>query len=228
MTVIDVFVPVGNALLVQYGVVATSRLREDLERWCDLYAAGRLQKPTLALRGGEDGRLCAARWANERAALAAALLLLPRRGASEREMLEAIVGLSYGGDLRMAVGAEAEGKVGAIAEGSREPMREMYAPHLAALQEAGLLSLTADAEAEDACGVERDVSVAAEAALAAQLPPSFKRSFAEGGAGALRDALAATVRASSARAAVAGVCTAGLAKGSAYVMAKLKKGILKP
>ena len=99
----------------------------------------------------------------QRAALAAALLLLPRRGASEREMLEAIVGLSYGGDVRMAVGAEAEGKVGAIAEGSREPMREMYAPHLAALQEAGLLSLTADAEAEDACGVERDVSVAAEA-----------------------------------------------------------------
>ena len=183
MTVIDVFVPVGNALLVQYGVVATSRLREDLERWCDLYAAGRLQKPTLALRGGEDGRLCAARWANERAALAAALLLLPRRGASEREMLEAIVGLSYGGDVRMAVGAEAEGKVGAIAEGSREPMREMYAPHLAALQEAGLLSLTADAEAEDACGVERDVSVAAEAALAAQLPPSFKRSRTAGRAG---------------------------------------------
>ena len=111
MTVIDVFVPVGNALLVQYGVVATSRLREDLERWCDLYAAGRLQKPTLALRGGEDGRLCAARWANERAALAAALLLLPRRGASEREMLEAIVGLSYGGDVRMAVGAS---QVGAL------------------------------------------------------------------------------------------------------------------
>ena len=37
---------------VKYGVMEVRRLRRDLTTWTDMYAAGRLHKPTLALVGG--------------------------------------------------------------------------------------------------------------------------------------------------------------------------------
>ena len=191
----------------------------------------------------EDERTGLAMAANERAALAASLLLLAdtrvraggsagvaagatpgaRARASEHELFEAIVGLSYSGDVRMSVGAEAAGKIGSIAEGSAAPMREMYAPHLHELVEAGVLTTAADSGE-----VEWDASAAASALLHTHLPRAYAHACGERGAEGLRNALAAAVRASSARAALAGACTAGGRRGSAYLLAKLKKGILAP
>lgn len=62
--------------VIKYGVIGTEALCRDLTQWDALYAAGRLQKPVLTLR--ESRAVTAANAANQAAALAASLLLLPR------------------------------------------------------------------------------------------------------------------------------------------------------
>ncbi len=49
-------------------------------------------------------------------------------GSRPQELVRTIVGLSYGGDVRLAVGAEDPHKVARIAEGSWEALHGTYVP----------------------------------------------------------------------------------------------------
>jgi len=113
-----------NGALVKYGVVRTERLVKDLSTWEELYVAGRMQKPVLTLV--EDPRVRDAQESNKASALAAAMLLLPKR-FSETDLFRMICGLSYAGDVRMAFMAEDLSKVDNLARGSAEHLRVMYA-----------------------------------------------------------------------------------------------------
>jgi len=108
------------------------RLCRDLSSWRDMFVAGRMQKPVSVL-GTADPRVVAAAAANLRAALAAALLALPET-FSTRQLHRALCGLSYGGDIRMALFAEDADKVARIAAGSRAALTRLYAD---AIEEVG-------------------------------------------------------------------------------------------
>lgn len=214
---------------IKYGVVRTDSLVRDLTTWDALYVAGRLHKPVRVV--ASDARVAAAAQTNLRSALAAALLLLPPE-FSEAQLHAQLVGLSYGGDVRLAFGAEDPHKVGRIAAGSAPALRQLYTGAVAAAA-AGLWSLPARRWAQKA-------DAAAREALLRQLPRSLLRRLApEAGedaaaaaasvaaspqpAARVRAALAATVRASSARAAVAGLLTAGLGGATRYAAQKFAK-----
>mmetsp|Transcript_39872 Transcript_39872/g.76198 ORF Transcript_39872/g.76198 Transcript_39872/m.76198 type:complete len:213 (-) Transcript_39872:3755-4393(-) len=86
--------------MVKYGVASTQTVLEDLRTWSTLYLGGRLHKPVRHLV--QDPEVMAANRENLRSALATALLLLPDT-FSTRQLHETIVGLSYTGDIRMAI-----------------------------------------------------------------------------------------------------------------------------
>ena len=117
-----------GAARLKYGVVALPTLLRDLRHWDALYVAGRMHKPVATLRA--DPRVDAAAQGNLAAALACALLLLPVRTAqarparggsprgapsavapqerfSERQLHTTLCGLSYTGDVRMAIAEDA-------------------------------------------------------------------------------------------------------------------------
>ena len=112
----------------KYGILDIHEAVTDLTDWRTLAFAGRMQKPTLGLLQG-DKRLMDAQTTNLRAAMATAVLLLPEE-FNQDQLFRTIVGLSYGGDLRMVLGAERADKVSAIAEGSRDGMESLYASHI--------------------------------------------------------------------------------------------------
>jgi translocator assembly and maintenance protein 41 len=234
----------------KYGVVGLESLARDLLAWDRLYAAGRLQKPTLRLGGGAGGEedvrvafpglppttLAAALCSNHAAAAAAALLSLPPTFTAP-SFAAAVVGLSYGGDVRSLFRVEDVAKVARIAAGSGERLGALYAPHLAGPvgAAAGLLPLPSLGSGAWA----QDPRPSARADLAVWLPPSLARRVAAAGgapdapsavahaaAGGgsvpslIRRALASTVRASSARAAVAGLVATGPVVAARYVLAK--------
>lgn len=91
----DIGLPDGRP--AKYGIVSLGTFLSDLRHWDTLYLAGRLQKPIEPVLGDLEG--CGAGQAQRQNlifALHTALLLLPER-FSRREMLEAIVGISYQG-----------------------------------------------------------------------------------------------------------------------------------
>lgn len=63
--------------VIKYGVIGTETLCRDLTTWDTLYAAGRLQKPVLALK--ESEAVTAANRQNHLSALITSLLLLPQQ-----------------------------------------------------------------------------------------------------------------------------------------------------
>lgn len=223
---------------IKYGVLATDALIDDLTSWRRLHAAGRLQKPALAV-SRPPPRLAAALAANAASAAAAALLLLPPT-FDDVAWRTVVVGLSYGGDVRSWVGAEDSRKVSRVAAGSAAALGAMYEPLLEGSlgRAGGVLRLGGGRWAADPRPGPR-------AALLAALPPPFLTSVgaragvrdpcpdrladrvarAPGGAApALRAALAAAVRASSARQAALGLLSAPPAVAARYVGAKLAKG----
>eukprot|EP00042_Codosiga_hollandica_P047367 m.512160 g.512160 ORF g.512160 m.512160 type:complete len:106 (+) comp57434_c0_seq47:369-686(+) len=92
--------------MVKYGVMSAAHALEDLQHWSTLYLSGRLHKQVCVLR--DDDEISQAVAVNRDHAVTVALLTLPAR-FSEREFYAKIAGLSYSGDLRMAVG-ESPGK----------------------------------------------------------------------------------------------------------------------
>ncbi|KAJ5091428.1 hypothetical protein NUU61_006298 [Penicillium alfredii] len=114
-----------NGTLIKYGVVNLDTLCQDLTRWNTLYLAGRLHKPVKILRDHPKVRL--ANQMNLLSALRVALLLLPER-FTEFELYSTIAGISYMGDLRMALPAEDPGKVRNIVSGQMAHFRRLYAP----------------------------------------------------------------------------------------------------
>ena len=89
---------------VKYGVIGREALLEDLQHWRSLYVSGRLHKPVRTLTPW-PADVAPAVASNLRAALGVSLLLLPERFEGS-ELLRTIVGLSYGGDVRMGDGKE--------------------------------------------------------------------------------------------------------------------------
>ncbi|KAJ5184387.1 Mitochondrial matrix Mmp37 [Penicillium cf. griseofulvum] len=114
-----------NGTMIKYGVVNLDTLSRDLTQWDTMYLAGRLQKPVKILRDHPKVRL--ANQMNLLSALRVALLLLPER-FSEFELYSTIAGMSYMGDLRMALPAEDPSKVRNIVSGQMAHFRRLYAP----------------------------------------------------------------------------------------------------
>ncbi|KNG88307.1 MMP37-like protein [Aspergillus nomiae NRRL 13137] len=114
-----------NGTLIKYGVVNLDTLCRDLSQWDTLYLAGRLQKPVKILRDHPKVRL--ANQMNLLSAVRVALLLLPAE-FTEFQLYSTIAGMSYMGDLRMALPAEDPRKVRNIVSGQMANFRRLYAP----------------------------------------------------------------------------------------------------
>ena len=266
-------VDAGNGVLIKYGVVATETLALDLDAWATLFVAGRLHKPTTVLeewgpRGEEiddvatDGPRTAAAAAaapgfaalqhrNLTCAAAVASLLLPPR-FDEHELFMAIANISYAGDARFLLGAEAPGKVRSIVDGSFAGFQTLYREPLAACGE-WIKRIDDDGNGGgDAQSVspfqqlERDASPEAveRAALAGAIPAAVRERIApnrplaaqaaelarlardgdDALAAAVHGALASIVRAHSFGQQLKGVASAGPGRAISYGLAKLRKG----
>lgn len=66
-------------IIIKYGVVCTKDLLDDLTTWSNLYLAGRLHKPVEIIRPASGSKIQNAIDTNLRAAVHAALLLLPEK-----------------------------------------------------------------------------------------------------------------------------------------------------
>lgn len=119
-----------NGTLIKYGVVNIDTLCRDLSQWDTLYLAGRLQKPVKILRDHPSVRL--ANQVNLISALRVALLLLPEE-FTEFQLYSMIAGISYMGDLRMALPTEDQRKVHNIVSSQMDYFRRLYAPLIANL-----------------------------------------------------------------------------------------------
>ncbi|KAF4123079.1 mitochondrial translocator assembly and maintenance protein 41 [Geosmithia morbida] len=114
-----------NGILIKYGVTSIDNLVNDLTTWDSLYLAGRLQKPVKILRDHPRVRL--ANQHNLIAAVRTALLLLPP-DFTESQLYNAISGISYLGDPRMALPTENRSKVSNIVDNNMVHFRRLYAP----------------------------------------------------------------------------------------------------
>jgi len=110
---------------VKYGVISNRHLHQDLREWSTLYTSGRLQKPCLLVEEDEDVRVLLR--GNLRAALGAALLLLPEKFRRE-DLFETITALSYSGDPRFAYGMESGNKIKNIVGANPEERDDSYIP----------------------------------------------------------------------------------------------------
>ena len=111
---------------IKYGVMEASDLQKDLHTWKWLYAAGRMQKPTVTLKA--DPEILEAQQANIRGAVTTALLLL-EESFTEEQFYRTIARLSYMGDPR----PENPNKVSNIVNGQLDGFREMYKDALEAM-----------------------------------------------------------------------------------------------
>lgn len=211
----------GAAPVVKYGVVATEVLRDDLTSWTSLFFAGRLQKPVVGVREAPTA-VAEAQATNLRAALACALLQLPSE-FTESELHEALVGLSYTGDVRTSLGAEDRFKVRRIADGSRDGLRKLYADALA--RQRGIVELGGSGRGE------QDVSPAAKRGLLTDIPAGVAGRIALGrdgapvGPAAVAAAIAAVVGPASLRQALAGALAAGSRTAAKYAWQKVVKAV---
>jgi len=245
--------------VIKYGVIATSRLLRDLCNWSDLYLAGRLHKPVLDLRTNTTNNttnnttstftLDEGIRANHRSALFTALLLLPER-FTQRELLAAITGISYTGDVRLAVAAEDPKKVDRLVEGSRGELDTMYAPHIhEAIHTLGVLDREEEEPEEEGIYRQRTPHCReARLELLTRLPPGLIRATAAAlgaeekevheldtarriaaygareCAAAVQAVVRGLVRRSSVKQAVAGLVTNGPAVALKYLANKWRKG----
>ena len=236
---------------LKYGVVQVSDLVADLTEWRHLYLAGRLHKPTVEVRGTESAAadtttaLPPALATNAAAATAAALLLLPPV-FDDAAWRGAVVGLSYGGDVRHTINADGVAKPARIAAGSAAGLDALYVPHLVGgVGQAGGVHRLATSWVQDPRPRARGALLAwlparlrGRLAVAAGLPPHAAPTdvaavlAARGPRGtppgralaaAVSSSLARVVRASSARQAVLGLLSAGPVGAARYVGAKLSK-----
>ncbi|KAF2840177.1 mitochondrial import protein-like protein mmp37 [Patellaria atrata CBS 101060] len=119
-----------NGTMIKYGVVNLDTIAHDLSQWDTLYLAGRLQKPVKILR--DDARIRLANQVNLISAVRTALLMLPDC-FTERELFEAIAGISYMGDPRMSFGSENPQKVKNIVSNQLTNFRQLYLPLIESL-----------------------------------------------------------------------------------------------
>lgn len=124
----NTLVPIGDNCTIKYGVITTNDLCNDLNRWTDLYVAGRLHKPVTALTAPNAPRIHEAIEQNLKSAIRVALLLLPA-AFSYYDLFYEIAQMSYKGDFRMVFG-ENKDKVRNIVRPQLDEFVQLYQPHL--------------------------------------------------------------------------------------------------
>jgi len=154
--------PSSQTYILKYGVISMEKLKQDLKEWTWLYAAGRLQKPTVSIDlpssilNGTDEILEYQQKYNLKYALAAALLLMPPPSPHMNsspstvynisDVYEHLVGLSYSGDPRMNAGAEDPQKVQKLVYslGNMTRLNHLYNTQWLELEQLSLVNRVAD------------------------------------------------------------------------------------
>lgn len=230
-----------NNKMLKYGVVRMDDLVRDLLNWERFYLSGRLQKPVNVLLDNLD--IENVNSVNLRAALCAALLLLPSK-FSEEDLYAKICSLSYMGDLRMLF-AEDRNKVNKIVHGQFDLFRSMYKPFLEEREGKHFLRLSSSGNHQ--AYISQDSSLSATSSLVSCLPSTIRNQMGmklgerkilgesgrvlhevavnskEEAAKCMQIALRRKVMVSSARQAVSGFVTAGGIKAARYLGNKMVK-----
>ena len=188
-------------MMMKYGVISLEDLLEDCTKWTKLYVAGRLQKPVLVLdtpaHAHHQEAIEQAIQTNRQNALKAALAIT---GAGEKvsiqRLLEEIVGLSYGGDVRVGL-AESPTKVVDITKGSFNELQDLYIKS----------DLSKDLIKQ--VNLNEVVSTMEFSELVSLLPPHFNQASNPND---LRLRLSSVVRSSSFSQTLKGFLTAGMTK----------------
>ncbi|XP_027347259.1 phosphatidate cytidylyltransferase, mitochondrial [Abrus precatorius] len=230
-----------NGKLFKYGVVRMNDLLQDVQYWEKFYLCGRLQKPVHIVVDNLD--INKTNSVNLRAAVSAALLLLPSEFAEE-DLYAKVCSLSYTGDVRMLF-AEDKNKVKKIVTGQFDLFHSMYKPFLEEYEAKKLLRLSTTANNRMQVSQDCDLSVACS--LVSALPLSIrsqmrmkqgekmklsetgrvidntKISSREEAASYLQRILRRRVMVSSARQAIAGLLAVGGVNATRYVAKKVSK-----
>ncbi|XP_010537607.1 PREDICTED: phosphatidate cytidylyltransferase, mitochondrial-like isoform X2 [Tarenaya hassleriana] len=215
-----------NNRMLKYGVVRMHNLVQDILNWDRFYLSGRLQKPVHILVDGVD--IANVNSVNLRAAIAAALLLLPSNFTERTEISSSLFP-----------------QVEKIVQGQLDLFQSMYKPFLEEYETKDWLRFTSYdnnvAKLSQAC------SVSATRSLVSSLPPAVRnqmgaklgekkissetgRVFSEVLVGSREEAarcmqkvLRRTVMVSSVRQAVSGFLAVGFVNGTRYLSQKMRK-----
>ncbi|BBH01340.1 hypothetical protein Prudu_011585 [Prunus dulcis] len=162
----------GARLMFKYGVVRMHDLVQDILNWERFYLSGRLQKPVHVLLDNLD--VTNVNSVNLRAAMSAALLLLPSK-FTEEQLYAKICSLSYMGDLRMLF-AEDRNKVKKIVQGQFELFRSMYKPFIEEYETKELLRRSISGNTQPI--ISQDGGLSAAQSLVSSLPPMVRSQMA--------------------------------------------------
>ncbi|KAM5587042.1 hypothetical protein ABKV19_005807 [Rosa sericea] len=230
-----------NDKMFKYGVVRMHDLVQDISNWESFYLSGRLQKPVQII--SDNLNVGNVNSVNLRAAIAAALLLLPSK-FTEEDLYAKICSLSYMGDLRMLF-AEDRNKVKKIVQGQFELFRSMYKPFIQEYETNELLRYSLSGNPQPVLSQDCDLSAARS--LVSSLPPLVrsqmgvklgeKKRLCDSGrvinevvigsrqeaAQYMQTILKRKVMVSSARQAVSGLLAVGGVNGMRYLGAKMRK-----
>ncbi|KAE7996409.1 hypothetical protein FH972_001136 [Carpinus fangiana] len=227
--------------MFKYGVVRMHDLVQDILNWERFYLSGRLQKPVRILVDNLD--LENVNSSNLRAAVSAALLLLPPK-FTEEDLYAKICSLSYMGDLRMLF-AEDKNKVKKIVQGQFDLFQSRYKSFLEEYEAKELLRLTSYGSPQT--NISQDCGLPVARHLVNTLPPMVrsqigmklgeKKKLSDSGqvihevligsrdeaAKCMQKVLRQKVMFSSARQAVSGLLTAGGVNSIRYLANKMCK-----
>ncbi|KAI9164906.1 hypothetical protein LWI28_004282 [Acer negundo] len=228
-----------NDKMLKYGVVRMHDLVQDILSWDGFYLSGRLQKPVHILVDNLDIENLNS--VNLRAAMSAALLLLPSNFTQE-DLFVKVCSLSYMGDLRMLF-AEDKNKVTKIVQGQFDLFQLMYKPFLQEYEAKDFLRFSSSGNRQ----VSQDCSLPITSSLVSSLPAAIRSqmgmklgernimnrsgrvinevmiSSREEAAKCMQKVLRRTVLISSARQAVSGLIAAGGVSAARYVAKKVHK-----
>ncbi|MED6217597.1 hypothetical protein PIB30_019188 [Stylosanthes scabra] len=224
--------------MYKYGVVRMFDLINDVLQWEKFYLCGRLQKPVHIVVDNLDINHCNA--VNLRAALSAALLLLPSE-FTEADLYAKVCSLSYMGDLRMLF-AEDKNKVKKIVAGQFDLFHSMYQPFLEEYEAKKLLRLSSTVNHQIVVSQDCDTSIVRS--LVSTLPRSIRNGIGmkekklsgtgqtingiaitsrEQAAACLERILRRKVMVSSARQAISGLLAVGGVNATRYLAKKVNK-----
>ncbi|CAL1361474.1 unnamed protein product [Linum trigynum] len=227
-----------NDKMLKYGVVRMHDLVEDILNWQRFYISGRLQKPVRVLLDNLDVENLNA--TNLRAAIAAALLILPSK-FNEEDLYSTICSLSYMGDLRM-IFAEDKNKVKKIVQGQFNLFRSMYKPFIEEYEAKDVLRVSSFGGQQ--ANFSQNCCLPATRSLVCSLPLLVRNKMGTGLGGlgdsgqvvrevvfssreeaarSMQKAVRCTVMVSSLRQAVSGFVAAGGMNAGRYLANKVRK-----
>ncbi|XP_043810726.1 phosphatidate cytidylyltransferase, mitochondrial isoform X2 [Manihot esculenta] len=227
--------------MLKYGVVRMHDLVQDIMNWKRFYLCGRLQKPVHILFDNLDiGNVNSV---NLRAALSAALLILPSK-FTEEDLYSKICSLSYMGDLRMLF-AEDKNKVKKIVQGQFGLFQSMYTPLLQEYEAKELLRFSSFNSHQ--ANISQDCGLSVTRSLVRALPPLVRSKMGmklgeenvltdsgrvlrevligsrEEAARCMQNVIRRTVMVSSLRQAASGLLAVGGINSTRYLASKMRK-----